>query len=44
MSATATAVQRPAPCLGEHTDDVLARVLGYNPDQIALLRKENVLT
>jgi crotonobetainyl-CoA:carnitine CoA-transferase CaiB-like acyl-CoA transferase len=43
LSETATAVQRPAPCLGEHTDDVLTRVLGYTPDHIALLRGENVL-
>lgn len=43
MSATSTSVRRPAPCLGEHTDDVLTRVLGYRPDHIARLRAENVL-
>ena len=31
MSDTPCAVRRPAPCLGEHTDDVLERVVGYSP-------------
>jgi benzylsuccinate CoA-transferase BbsF subunit len=43
LSATPTTVQRPAPCQGEHTDDVLTRVLHYSPGHIALLRSENVL-
>jgi crotonobetainyl-CoA:carnitine CoA-transferase CaiB-like acyl-CoA transferase len=43
MSATPTTVRRPAPCLGEHSEDVLTRVLGYSPSHIARLRSENVL-
>ena len=44
MSGTPPGVQRSAPCLGQHTDDVLTRVLGYTPAQIAALRADNVLT
>ena len=43
MSDTPCAVRRPAPCLGEHTDDVLQRVVGYGPQQIAQLRERGVL-
>jgi crotonobetainyl-CoA:carnitine CoA-transferase CaiB-like acyl-CoA transferase len=32
-----------APTLGEHTDRVLAEVLGYDADKIAALRKAGVL-
>jgi len=35
-------LRRP-PLLGEHTDEVLERVLGYSPDQIGQLRAEGVL-
>jgi crotonobetainyl-CoA:carnitine CoA-transferase CaiB-like acyl-CoA transferase len=44
MSDTPCAVQRPAPCLGQHTDDVLRRVLGYSAERIAALRAAGVLT
>jgi crotonobetainyl-CoA:carnitine CoA-transferase CaiB-like acyl-CoA transferase len=43
MSGTPCAVRRPAPCLGEHTDDVLRRVVGYGPERIAELRERGVL-
>ncbi len=43
MSGTPCAVQRPAPCLGEHTDDVLRRVLGYADDRIAALQASGAL-
>lgn len=33
----------PPPLLGEHTDDVMTRVLGYSPDRIAALRAEGAL-
>lgn len=33
----------PAPLLGEHTDDVLRRLLNLNPDRIAALRREGVI-
>lgn len=43
MSGTPVKVRRPAPCLGEHTEDVLRRVLGYTEAEIAALREEKVL-
>jgi benzylsuccinate CoA-transferase BbsF subunit len=43
MSDTACAVRQAAPCLGEHTDDVLQRIVGYSADHIAALRERGVL-
>jgi crotonobetainyl-CoA:carnitine CoA-transferase CaiB-like acyl-CoA transferase len=43
MSETPCSVRRPAPCLGEHTDDVLRRVVGYSPERIAALHERGVL-
>jgi benzylsuccinate CoA-transferase BbsF subunit len=43
MSGTPATVRRPAPCLGEHTEDVLRRILGYTEAQIAALREQKVL-
>lgn len=37
-SETPGAIRRPPPLLGEHTDDVLADVLGFSPEKIASLR------
>jgi len=34
---------RPAPRLGEHTDEVLRDLLGYTPDQIEQLRDDGAL-
>jgi benzylsuccinate CoA-transferase BbsF subunit len=42
LSATPTEVQRPAPCLGADTDDVMAS-LGYSSDEIQQLRDRKVL-
>ncbi len=42
MSGTPTAVKAPAPCLGQHTDEVLAR-LGYSNAEIESLRKIGAL-
>jgi crotonobetainyl-CoA:carnitine CoA-transferase CaiB-like acyl-CoA transferase len=36
-------VQRPAPCLGADTDQVLRDVCGYDDDAIARLREAKVL-
>jgi benzylsuccinate CoA-transferase BbsF subunit len=36
-------VYRPAPCLGEHTDEVLGEVLGMSAAEIDALRAENVI-
>jgi crotonobetainyl-CoA:carnitine CoA-transferase CaiB-like acyl-CoA transferase len=43
MSDTECSVRRPAPCLGEHTDEVLSRVCGYSVEQIEALRAAGVL-
>jgi crotonobetainyl-CoA:carnitine CoA-transferase CaiB-like acyl-CoA transferase len=42
LSRTPAAVQRPAPGLGEQTDEVLAAI-GYDADRIAALRAEGVV-
>jgi crotonobetainyl-CoA:carnitine CoA-transferase CaiB-like acyl-CoA transferase len=39
LSATPGAVKDPPPLLGEHTDGILADILGYTVDQIAELRQ-----
>lgn len=36
-------VRGPAPCLGADTDDVLVRVCGLGPDDVARLRADGVL-
>jgi crotonobetainyl-CoA:carnitine CoA-transferase CaiB-like acyl-CoA transferase len=33
----------PAPLLGEHTDEVLAELLGYDEERIAALREQDAL-
>jgi formyl-CoA transferase len=38
LSQTPAEIHRPPPMLGEHTDEVLTRVLGYSPDEVASLR------
>jgi crotonobetainyl-CoA:carnitine CoA-transferase CaiB-like acyl-CoA transferase len=43
MSASDSRVRRPAPCLGQDTDQVLRDVCGYSPDEIARLRTAAVL-
>ncbi len=43
LSGTPVQVRRPAPCLGQHTDDVLHRILHMSDDEIASLRAKGVL-
>ncbi len=43
MSATPCDVHRPAPTLGQHTDDVLRERLGLAPEEIASLRERKVI-
>jgi benzylsuccinate CoA-transferase BbsF subunit len=43
MSATPCQVQRPAPCLGQHTDEVMGDILGYSAGEIARLKDSGVL-
>ena len=44
FSDTPCKVRRPAPCLGQDSDDVLQRVLGYSADEVAALKDNEVLT
>ncbi|MEW6253326.1 MAG: CaiB/BaiF CoA-transferase family protein, partial [Planctomycetota bacterium] len=37
------AIRRPPPLLGEHTEQVLAEVLGYDAERIAELRRQGVM-
>ncbi|HXW84617.1 MAG TPA: CoA transferase, partial [Candidatus Binataceae bacterium] len=43
MSATACAVRAAAPCLGQHTDEVLTGLLGYSASELDALRKLGAL-
>jgi benzylsuccinate CoA-transferase BbsF subunit len=43
FSDTPCQVQRPAPCLGQDTDEVMQRVLGYSTEEIAALKERGVL-
>jgi crotonobetainyl-CoA:carnitine CoA-transferase CaiB-like acyl-CoA transferase len=43
LSKTDWKIERGAPCLGEHTELVLGRVLGLSPDDVAKLRAEGVV-
>lgn len=42
MSASADTIERPAPVLGQHTDEVLAE-LGYSADKIAALKAAKIV-
>jgi benzylsuccinate CoA-transferase BbsF subunit len=43
FSDTPCQVRRPAPCLGQDTDEVMQRVLGYSTEEIAALKANGVL-
>jgi crotonobetainyl-CoA:carnitine CoA-transferase CaiB-like acyl-CoA transferase len=43
FSATDWHMSRGAPCLGEHTGEVLERLLGLSADEVARLRQEGVI-
>jgi formyl-CoA transferase len=43
MSATPATSDQAPPLLGQHTDEVLAEVLGKSIDEIAALREKKVL-
>ncbi|MFH2070165.1 MAG: CoA transferase [Elusimicrobiota bacterium] len=43
LSETAGAIRTPPPLLGEHTEDVLKNILGYDEGTIQFLRRKNVI-
>ena len=43
LSETPARVSGPGPLLGEHTDDVLSKLLGMSTDEIAALRADGVV-
>ncbi len=43
LSETPGRVESPAPLLGEHSEEVLRTVLGYDPERIAALKSEGVI-
>jgi crotonobetainyl-CoA:carnitine CoA-transferase CaiB-like acyl-CoA transferase len=43
MSRTDGNVRAPAPCIGQHTDEVLTQMLGYSADEVARLRGAGAL-
>ena len=43
FSATPGTIERAAPMLGEHTDEILREYLGYSPDRIAKLRAAGIV-
>jgi formyl-CoA transferase len=43
LSDTPGAVECAGPKLGEHTEEILASLLGYGEDRIAELRQEGVI-
>jgi formyl-CoA transferase len=42
-SATPGSIRRAPPLLGEHTEELLAEVLGYSPERIEALRRQGVV-
>jgi benzylsuccinate CoA-transferase BbsF subunit len=43
FSRTQTTVRSAAPCIGQHTDEVMTQVLGYDAGEVARLRAQGAL-
>jgi len=43
LSHTPAEVRRPPPLLGQHTEEVLADLLGYSADQVTALREREII-
>ena len=43
FSRTQTTIRSAAPCIGQHTDEVMTQVLGYSNDDVAKLRAQGAL-
>jgi benzylsuccinate CoA-transferase BbsF subunit len=44
MSRTHCEVSAPAPLIGQHTDEILTKLLGYSANEVARLREQGALT
>jgi crotonobetainyl-CoA:carnitine CoA-transferase CaiB-like acyl-CoA transferase len=43
LSETPAEIRSPAPLLGQHSEEILRDVLGYEPDRIEALRKAKAI-
>jgi len=43
FSGTPTAIQRPAPALGEHNEEVYGEMLGLEPSDLAALKEKGII-
>jgi crotonobetainyl-CoA:carnitine CoA-transferase CaiB-like acyl-CoA transferase len=43
MSRTPWRIERGAPCLGEHNEEVFGRLLGLSPEAVAQLKAEGAI-
>lgn len=43
FSATPTGIQRPAPALGEHNEEVYGEMLGLEPSDLAALKEKGII-
>jgi CoA:oxalate CoA-transferase len=43
LSDTPGGIQGPAPTLGQHTEEILTSLLGYNKEEVAQLRNSGVV-
>jgi CoA:oxalate CoA-transferase len=43
LSETPGEVYAPAPLLGQHSDEILEKILGYKKEEIEILKVENVI-
>ena len=43
FSSTPTAIQRPAPALGEHNEEVYGEMLGLEPSDLAALKEKGII-
>jgi crotonobetainyl-CoA:carnitine CoA-transferase CaiB-like acyl-CoA transferase len=43
LSETPGEVYAPAPLLGQHSEEILEKLLGYSKQDVEVLKKENVI-
>ncbi|MCA9952757.1 MAG: CoA transferase [Anaerolineales bacterium] len=42
LSETPGSIRQPAPLLGQHTDEILANIFGYSPEEIGALKANDI--